>query len=68
MELISAWFIEKYKVKAGESLSYIARDGKLLGYTIITDPFRPGALETIELLRKKGIKYFSLHRCSQNHR
>ncbi|KTD16769.1 heavy metal translocating P-type ATPase [Legionella jordanis] len=49
---------EKYKVKAGESLSYIARDGKLLGYTIITDPFRPGALETIELLRKKGIKIF----------
>jgi Cu2+-exporting ATPase len=42
----------------GQSIVYLARNGKLMGYMILMAPLRPHVAETLAILRKSKIKIF----------
>ncbi|WP_027721791.1 heavy metal translocating P-type ATPase [Maridesulfovibrio zosterae] len=58
-EKIDCSFMEKKARQlrnAGDNIVFVAMDGKLLGLIALRDELRPEALETLEALKKAGIK------------
>lgn len=51
-KIATATIEQKLNLKAGDNLIFLARDNKLLGYIISTDPLRKDAFETINALIK----------------
>jgi heavy metal translocating P-type ATPase len=45
------------KEAGGDSVLYLAREGKLMGFICVSDPPRPEASEVIAALRREGIKH-----------